>query len=49
MPRRLADVGIGRDQFSLIAATAMHDRWLHTNPVKITSAEQVLQILEAAA
>lgn len=49
LPRRLADVGIGRDQFALIAGTAMHDRWLHTNPVKITSAEQVLQILEAAA
>lgn len=49
MPRRLADVGIRRDQFALIAATAMHDRWLHTNPVKIASAEKVLRILEAAA
>lgn len=49
MPRRLADVGIGPDKFALIATTAMHDRWLHTNPVKITSPEQVLKILEAAA
>ena len=49
MPSRLADVGIGHDRFALIAANAMHDRWLHTNPVKIHSAEQILQILEAAA
>jgi maleylacetate reductase len=49
MPRRLADVGVQHDQFALIAANAMHDRWLHTNPIKIRSAEQILQILEAAA
>ena len=49
MPSRLADVGIGQDRFALIAANAMHDRWLHTNPVKIHSAEQILQILESAA
>ncbi len=49
LPQRLADVGVGPDQFSLIATNVMHDRWLHTNPVKITSPEQVLQILEAAA
>jgi maleylacetate reductase len=49
MPRRLSDVGIGPEQFSSIATTAMHDRWLHANPLKITSPEQVLKILEAAA
>jgi len=49
LPRRLADVGIAPDKFALIATTVMHDRWLHTNPVKITSPEQVLKILEAAA
>jgi len=49
LPGRLADVGIGPDRFAAIATTAMHDRWLHTNPVKITSPEQVLKILEAAA
>jgi maleylacetate reductase len=49
LPRRLGDVGIGPEQFSLIATTAMHDRALHANPVKITSPEQVLKILEAAA
>jgi maleylacetate reductase len=49
LPHHLADVGIGPDKFSLIATTAMHDKWLHKNPVKITSPEQVLRILEAAA
>jgi maleylacetate reductase len=49
LPYRLRDVGVTRDQYSIIAANAMHDRWLHTNPVKIRSAEQILQILEAAS
>jgi maleylacetate reductase len=49
LPQRLADVGIGPDKFSLIATTAMHDKWLHKNPVRITSPEQILKILEAAA
>ena len=49
LPHRLADVGIGTDKFPVIANNAMHDKWLHTNPVKITSPEQVLKILEAAA
>jgi len=37
------------EQIPLIATNAMHDKWLHKNPVKITSPEQVLKILEAAA
>jgi maleylacetate reductase len=49
LPRRLSEVGIQPEQFPLIATTAMHDRWLHKNPVRITSPEQVLKILEAAA
>ena len=49
LPRRLAEVGIGPEQFPSIATTAMHDRALHANPLKITSPEQVLKILEAAA
>ena len=49
LPVRLSEVGIGQEQFSSIATTAMHDRALHANPVKITSPEQVLKILEAAA
>ena len=46
---RLADVGIMREQFATIAAHAMHESWLHTNPRKITSSEQVPKILDAAA
>lgn len=49
LPVRLSDVGIVPEQFSSIANTAMHDKALHSNPVKITSPEQVLKILEAAA
>jgi maleylacetate reductase len=49
LPRRLADVGVEPEQFALIAANTMHDGWLHMNPRKISSPEQVLQILEAAA
>ena len=49
LPGRLADVGVQREQFAMIADHAMHDSWLHTNPRKITRAEQVLEILELAA
>jgi maleylacetate reductase len=49
LPRRLSDVGIGPEQFTSIATTAMHDRLLKSNPIEITSPEQVLKILEAAA
>jgi len=49
LPRRLSEVGIGPEHFATIATNAMHDKWLHANPVKITSPEQVLKILEAAA
>jgi maleylacetate reductase len=49
LPRRLPDVGISPDQYPTIANNAMHDRWLHANPVRITSPEEVLKILEAAA
>ena len=49
LPSRLADVGVEREQFYAIAAHAMHEGWLHTNPRKITSPEQVIEILAAAA
>lgn len=49
LPHRLADVGVKREQFAIIAANTMHDNWLHTNPRKITHPEQVLEILDAAA
>ncbi|MBM3342329.1 MAG: iron-containing alcohol dehydrogenase [Betaproteobacteria bacterium] len=49
LPERLSEVGVTRDQFAMIADHAMHDSWLHTNPRKITSVEQVYEILEMAA
>lgn len=48
-PGRLTDVGVTREQFPMIAEHAMHDAWLHSNPRKITSVEQVYEILESAA
>jgi len=48
-PGRLADVGVKREQFAMIAEHAMHDSWLHTNPRKITHAAQVMEILESVA
>jgi len=49
LPGRLSEVGVKREQFAMIADHAMHDSWLHTNPRKITSVEQVYEILEMAA
>ena len=49
LPGRLSEVGVKPEQFALITANTMHDDWLYTNPRRITSSEQVLQILEAAA
>lgn len=47
-PGRLSEVGVKREQFAMIADHAMHDSWMHTNPRKITSVEQVYEILELA-
>ena len=49
LPGSLKDVGVGREQFEMIANHAMHDSWLHTNPRKITEPAQVMDILAMAA
>lgn len=49
LPSRLAEVGVRREQFGVIAANTMRDTWLHVNPRKIGVPEQVLEILNAAA
>lgn len=49
MPTTLAQVGVGADKFDLIAKNALLARWVHTNPRKITSEEDVKQILKMAA
>src|SRR4029077_3504043 len=49
LPRSLREVDVTRERFDAIVEHTMHDEWLHTNPRKITSKEQVLEILDAAA
>lgn len=48
MPTRLQEVDVRKDQFQAIAEAAMHDRWIPTNPRKITDPAQVIEILEMA-
>jgi maleylacetate reductase len=49
MPTTLASVGVGADKFDLIARNALLARWVHTNPRKISSVEDVIGILGMAA
>jgi maleylacetate reductase len=49
LPRRLREVDVTRERFDAIVEHTMHDEWLHTNPRKISTPEQVLEILDAAA
>ncbi len=48
MPRTLRDVGITEDQLPLLAENCMLDTWTFSNPRKIRSPEQVMEILRAA-
>ncbi|MFT5447165.1 MAG: maleylacetate reductase [Gammaproteobacteria bacterium] len=47
-PTRLSAVGVSEEHFGEVARHAMHDRYIHTNPRPITSAEDIIQILELA-
>ena len=49
LPGRLAEVGVEREQFAVIAANTMRESLLHVNPRKISRPEEVLEILDAAA
>ncbi len=49
LPRRLSEVGVGKDRFQEIAGKAMHDRGVLNNPRPIRSPAEVLEILELAA
>jgi len=49
LPRRLADVGVGRDRFREIAEKSMHDRAVLNNPRPINGPAEVMEILELAA
>jgi len=49
LPRSLQSIGVGRDQFDLIATQAMSTSWVPRNPRPITSSKHILEILEIAA
>ncbi|MEM1315014.1 MAG: iron-containing alcohol dehydrogenase [Pseudomonadota bacterium] len=48
-PRSLGEVGVGEDRFGAIADHMAKDIWGQTNPRKLSSAEDVLEILRLAA
>ncbi|KAJ7930732.1 putative Fe-containing alcohol dehydrogenase [Mycena leptocephala] len=49
MARTLAEVGVGRDKFEKLAEYGIGDPCAKTNPVPITEATQVMEILEMVA
>ena len=49
LPQRLFEVGVTPEQFPLIAKNSMQDPSLHGNPRRITSEQQVIELLQAAA
>ena len=49
LPRSLSAVGVGAEQFDRIAEAALLDHYLHTNPRKINSKQDILDILRMAA
>ena len=48
LPGTLRAVDVKADQLDTIAAESMHDRWVHTNPRKISGPAVVRQILDMA-
>lgn len=48
LPGRLRDVGVREDQLDAIAEGSMLDRWVHTNPRRISGPAVVRQLLDAA-
>jgi maleylacetate reductase len=48
LPTRLRDADVRQDQLDLIAANAMHDRWIHTNPRKIDGPAVIRTLLDQA-
>src|SRR4051812_10882923 len=49
LPRRLGEVGVGKDRFREIAEKSMHDRAVLNNPRPIKGPAEVMEILELAA
>ncbi|MDM0111405.1 iron-containing alcohol dehydrogenase [Variovorax sp. J22R133] len=49
LPTGLAGVGVGRDQFDLISQNTMTEFFIFSNPRKVRTPQEVLEILELAA
>ena len=49
MPSRLRDVGVERRDFDTVARNGLLDRWVHSNPRKVESTSDILEILDMAA
>ena len=49
LPRSLSAVGVGPEQFGTIADAALLDHYLHINPRKIRSRQDIIDILHMAA
>ena len=49
LPRRLSEVGVGKDRFREIAEKSMHDRAVLNNPRPIKGPAEVMEILALAA
>jgi len=48
MPTRLRDAGVAREQFEAIAAGALDNMWVRSNPRRIRGVEDIVALLEAA-
>ena len=48
MPRNLTTVGVNREQFQQLAENCMLDDWTFSNPRKINTPDEVIEILELA-
>lgn len=48
LPTRLRDLGVQEDQFDKIAAGAMENLWVRTNPRPVRSPDDILSLLRAA-
>lgn len=49
LPRSLAKVGVGEDQFETVAKAALLDHYLHTNPRPVRGVADIMEILRMAA
>jgi alcohol dehydrogenase class IV len=49
LPRHLVDVGIGAERFESIAERSMTDFFIPTNPRRVRSSADLLEVLRLAA